>query len=102
MQSIITENREKIIELCKGHHVRRLSAFGSAVREDFEPGRSDVDLLVEFELLGELDYAPNYFSLMNRFDTLFGTTVDLITASALRNPYLRREVEADKVELYAA
>ncbi len=35
--SIITENREKIAELCRTHHVRRLSAFGSAVRDDFDP-----------------------------------------------------------------
>ena len=31
MQPIITENREKIIELCRQHHVRCLSVFGSAV-----------------------------------------------------------------------
>lgn len=33
---------------CRRHHIRRLSAFGSVLREDFTP-HSDVDLLVEFE-----------------------------------------------------
>ena len=102
MQPIITENREKIIELCKSHHVRKLSAFGSAVREDFDPDKSDVDLLVEFESLGELEYAPNYFAFMQALDDLFGLEVDLVTDKAVRNPYLRRSIDANKVALYAA
>ena len=102
MQPIITDNQERIIELCKTHHVRRLSAFGSAVRDDFEPGRSDVDLLVEFEPLGEMEYAPNYFSLLQAFDDLFGLEVDLVTDKAVKNPYLRSSIDADKVALYAA
>ena len=53
MQPIITENREKIAELCRTHHVRRLSVFGSAVRDDFDSSNSDVDLLVEFQDLGQ-------------------------------------------------
>jgi predicted nucleotidyltransferase len=59
MQSIITENREKIGELCRTHHVRLLSVFGSAVREDFDPERSDADLLVEFEPNSEQGFFAN-------------------------------------------
>ena len=40
--------REKISGFCKRHHIRRLSFFGSVLREDFGPG-SDVDVLVEFD-----------------------------------------------------
>ena len=102
MQSIITENREKIAELCRTHHVRRLSVFGSAVRDDFDPERSDVDLLVEFESVNEFLYAPNFFSLLRGFDSVFGRQVDLLTESSIRNPYLRSAIEQDKVALYAA
>jgi len=102
MQPIITENREKIAELCRTHHVRRLSVFGSAVRDDFDPTRSDVDFLVEFEPLGEMEYAPNYFSLLRSFDTVFGRQVDLLTETSIRNPYLRRAIDGEKVALYAA
>ncbi len=101
MQSIITENREKIAELCRTHHVRRLSVFGSAVRDDFDPERSDVDLLVEFDPSQE-GYAKNYFSLLFSFDQLLGREVDLVVDSAIRNPYLRSSIESDKVTLYAA
>lgn len=102
VQAIITENREKIAELCRAHHVRRLSVFGSAAREDFDPARSDVDLLVEFEDLGEMQYAPNYFDFLGRLDAVFGREVDLLSEKQLKNPYLRRSVEEDKVLLYAA
>jgi predicted nucleotidyltransferase len=102
MQPIITENREKIAELCRQHHVRSLSVFGSAVRDDFDPTRSDVDLLVDFKPLSDLDYAPNFFSLLRSFDRLFGRRVDMLTDPSIRNPYLRKSIESDKVSLYAA
>ena len=101
MQPIITENREKIAELCRTHHVRRLSVFGSAVRDDFDPSSSDVDLLIEFDSVQE-GYAKNFFALLFSFDRLFGREVDLIIDSAIRNPYLRESIDSDKVTLYAA
>lgn len=40
--------KERIAEFCRRHHIRKLSLFGSVLREDFGPD-SDVDVLVEFE-----------------------------------------------------
>jgi predicted nucleotidyltransferase len=40
--------RERIAEFCRRHHIRKLSLFGSVLRDDFGP-ESDVDVLVEFE-----------------------------------------------------
>ncbi|MBI5488126.1 MAG: nucleotidyltransferase family protein [Deltaproteobacteria bacterium] len=37
-----------VAEFCRRHHIRRLSLFGSVLRDDFGPD-SDVDVLVEFE-----------------------------------------------------
>jgi len=37
-----------IAEFCRRHHIRRLSFFGSILREDFRTD-SDVDVLVEFK-----------------------------------------------------
>jgi predicted nucleotidyltransferase len=39
---------DRLAAVCRRHHIRRLSLFGSALREDFGP-ESDVDVLVEFE-----------------------------------------------------
>jgi uncharacterized protein len=38
----------EIAEFCRRHHIRKLSLFGSVLRDDFRPD-SDVDVLVEFE-----------------------------------------------------
>lgn len=102
MQSFIHDHLEEIAALCRQHHVRRLSIFGSFVREDFDPARSDVDLLVEFVPLSPAVYAPNYFALLQALDQLFSRRVDLVTASSIRNPYFRDAVEKEQQTLYAA
>jgi len=44
----IALDRKQIAEFCRRHHIRKLSLFGSVLRDDFRPD-SDVDVLVEFE-----------------------------------------------------
>jgi len=44
----IAVDEARIAAFCREHKIRRLSLFGSALREDFRP-ESDVDILVEFE-----------------------------------------------------
>ena len=48
MAARIAVDRAKLAELCRRHRIRRLSLFGSVLRDDFGPA-SDVDVLVEFE-----------------------------------------------------
>ena len=43
--------REAIAEFCQRHHIRKMSLFGSVLRDDFRPD-SDIDVLVEFEPVG--------------------------------------------------
>jgi len=102
MQPIITENREKIAELCRQHHVRRLSVFGSAARDDFDSGRSDVDLLVEFEDLPYPVSVENYWEMRDKLAALFARPVDLVRERLIRNPYLLREIHAEQENLYVA
>ena len=102
MQAFITESQAQIAELCRAHHVRRLAVFGSAVRDDFDPERSDVDLLVEFEPISFDRYFDNKCELRKRLGEIFARRIDLLTWSSIRNPYLRREIEAHNELLYAA
>lgn len=44
----IAFDREKIAAFCRERGIRRLSLFGSVLRDDFDLTRSDVDVLVEF------------------------------------------------------
>jgi predicted nucleotidyltransferase len=45
MIAIVEDKREAIAALCRRYGVAALYVFGSALREDFCPGESDVDLL---------------------------------------------------------
>ena len=48
MSPRIALDRNQIAEFCRRHHIRKLSLYGSVLREDFRLD-SDVDVLVEFE-----------------------------------------------------
>jgi predicted nucleotidyltransferase len=45
----IALRRDELRAVCRRFHVRRLDLCGSAARGDFDPQRSDVDFLVEFD-----------------------------------------------------
>jgi len=82
--------RENIAEFCQKHHIRKLSLFGSVLREDFHP-ESDVDVLVEFEL----GHVPGFIRLasieLELSELLGGRKVDINTAQCLSR-YFRDEV----------
>ena len=98
----IASHREELRELCRQFHVRRLDLFGSAAGEDFDPARSDLDFLVEFQPAPPCGYADAFFGLKESLEQLFGRPVDLVAAAAIRNPYFRESVDGAKVLLYAA
>jgi predicted nucleotidyltransferase len=98
----ISSRQEELRELCRRFHVRRLDLFGSAAGNDYDPARSDLDFLVEFGPVPPGAYADAFFGLKESMEQLFGRPVDLVAATAIRNPYFRRSVESAKVLLYAA
>jgi len=102
MAAISEDKREAIIELCRRFGVVRLHIFGSAVRDDFRPGESDVDLLVDFGPMGGHEKAHAYFALLDELRRVLETEVDLVMAGAVKNRYLARDIEQTKQELYAA
>ncbi len=102
MQPFITARQAEIVELCRTHHVRRLSVFGSAVRDDFDPSTSDVDIRIEFEEPYRSAAFDSYASLREELERLLGRRVDLLSSKTIPNRYLRREIEETQVTLYAA
>ena len=97
----IDVHRAELAELCRSHHVLSLALFGSAARGDFDAQRSDFDFLVEFEELPPVQYADAYFGLLESLERLMGRPVDLVVATAIKNPYFRQSVEQTKTLLYA-
>jgi len=102
MQDFITARQSEIAELCRTHHVRRFSVFGSAARDDFDPANSDVDVRVEFESDEFPDYVSNLHELHDKLTDLFGRKVDILSGGEIRNPRLRKIIEQEQVMLYAA
>lgn len=66
---------------CKAHAIARLRLFGSAAREDFDPGRSDVDLLVEYET--GRHPGLDHFRIAEELSEMFGRKVDLNTPAMM-------------------
>ena len=90
----------EIAALCRRHGVRRLDLFGSAVRGRFDPTRSDLDFLVDFEETPTGSYSRAYWDLREGLEVLFDRPIDLLTDPGIRNPYLRRQIEFEKQTIY--
>lgn len=102
MNRIIKERREALVRLCQEHDVLRLDVFGSGADGDFDRQRSDLDFLVEFHRGERVNIADQYFGLLEGLEALFDRSVDLVCASAMRNPYFVRTVNATRQAVYAA
>ena len=95
--------QEKLRELCERFRVEHLDLFGSAARDDFDPARSDIDLVVRFgHTPAGMDGAGQYFGLLQSLETLFGRHVDLLEESALQNRFMIREIMQTRVPIYHA
>ena len=88
-----------IEEFCRKHHIKKLSIFGSYLREDFGP-ESDIDFLAEFDS----EHIPGLLRIagMERelSELLGGRKVDLRTAQDLSR-YFRDQVVASAEVQYA-
>jgi predicted nucleotidyltransferase len=102
IKDTLAHHKPELYELCRRFRVRRLELFGSAATGRHLPEGSDLDFLVEFATLSPGSYADTYFDFREALENLFDSSVDLVVASAIKNPYFRQSVEESKVLLYAA
>jgi predicted nucleotidyltransferase len=89
---------EEIAAFCRKWGIKRLSFFGSVVRDDFDPERSDVDVLV--------DLRPDtkarglaYFGAEIELSEIFGRKVDLLQPTELSR-WMIKDVLSEAVEEY--
>ena len=95
-----TDKLRQIKALCKKHRVSRLFVFGSVLGAEFGPD-SDIDFLVAFDEVPLLEYADNYFSLLESFRKLFSREIDLVIEKDLLNPVLIESIRQNRALLYA-
>ena len=82
---------------CAARGIRKLSLFGSALRDDFDPARSDVDVLAEF--LPQALPGFRAFGYGDELAELLGVKVDFNTPAML-SKHFRDEVLREAVTLY--
>ena len=91
-------DREKIAEFCRARGIRKLSLFGSVLRDDFDPARSDVDVLAEFEPSALKGVGFRYFGYGEDLAAILGRKVDFCSRL---NQYIEAAVRRESLLIYA-
>jgi len=99
---MIAKLHEPIAAICERHGVNELSLFGSILREDFDPGSSDVDVVVSFGPPRGESAARQYFDFKRELEELLSRPVDLVEIESMPDTRLKRIIERTKVPIYAA
>ena len=102
MNELIARKQQQLVELCRTFHVRRLALFGSLLSPEFDPHRSHLDFLVDFQPWAIAEHANTFFGLSEALQKLFGRPIDLIEHDAVRNPYIQQEIERTQQSVYGA
>ena len=102
MTFLLQNHREEIAAVCGRLGVERLDVFGSAVRANFDPAKSDLDFVVQFAGPHGRGYADRYLALAEALEKVFARPVDLLTERSLRNPILQRVIAADRRTMYGS
>ena len=102
MIALIEKNRPEVAVLCSRFGVQRLEVFGSAADGEFDPSHSDIDFLVEFSQDDAGSLFHRYFGLLQALEQLFGRKIDLVSATALSNPYFIATVNQSRQTVYAS
>jgi predicted nucleotidyltransferase len=100
MSVLIDKKLEEIAATCQRYGIKRLFIFGSALREDFRPGESDIDLLVEFGPLEITKRFHTYLDAREAFRNIFQADVDLVMQGAVRNKVIAGEIDRTKQLVY--
>lgn len=102
MVRLLEDNRKAIEDLCQRYRIARLDVFGSALRDDFRPGESDLDLLVEFGPMSPYERADAYFGFLDELRSMVGVEIDLVVSGAVKNRIIAADIESTRQAFYAA
>lgn len=97
--NLLERNIEQIKRLCQSNSVNQLFAFGSITNQNFNE-KSDVDLVVDINDSDPITYSDKYFNLKFSLEDMLGRAVDLLESKAIKNPYLKEEIDRTKILIY--
>ncbi len=96
MTARIPVPRRAVVDFGQRNRIRKLSLFGSVLRDDFRPD-SDIDMLVEFEpdaVVGLFDIAR----MERELSEIMGRRVDLRTPKDLSRHFRQQVLEEAEVQ----
>jgi len=100
IKDIISKNYSEFKSLFQDHHVSYLYAFGSSTDDRFDHEKSDFDFLVEIDVSDPIEKGEKLLLLWDTFEKLFNRRVDLLTENSIRNPCLRKNIDATQILIY--
>lgn len=95
MNTMLVENKEKLVSICKNNDIAFMGIFGSFATGDFRED-SDIDFLVDF-------LKPKSLLEIVRIERLLseslGRKADLLTEASL-SPYLKNRIKKETQVFY--
>jgi len=91
--------RRDIPQVCKKYGVAYVDAYGSIARNE-QGENSDLDLIIEFEEPRRKLMTERFFGFLHALEDRYHMKVDLLTEKSLKNPYLIRNINKDRVRVY--
>lgn len=96
---------EAVAAMCRKHGVSELAVFGSALRDDFDPDRSDVDFLVRFIDNDAGPWMGKFLDLRNELGAVVRRKVDVVDWNGVEqstNRYRRDHILKHRRTIYVA
>jgi uncharacterized protein len=87
-------------DLCEQNKVKTLYVFGSVLTDRFTDS-SDIDLVVDIDSNDPFDYADKYFNFKFALQDLLKRPIDLLENKAIKNPFIRSNIDSSKYLIYA-
>jgi predicted nucleotidyltransferase len=85
-------DRDRVAAFCRDRGIVRLSVFGSVLRDDFDPARSDIDVLADFKPEATRGIGFRFFGYGDELAGILGRKVDFCSRLDPRlEPTVRRE-----------
>jgi predicted nucleotidyltransferase len=95
----LKDHIEQINQLCNLHSVKSLFAFGSVVSDKLNI-ESDIDLIVDIDSKDPIIYSEHYFALKFQLEDILNRKIDLLEDRAIKNPFLKKQIDNTKVLVY--
>lgn len=100
IKEYIQEQLVDFTTICRLYNVKSLYAFGSSTTDLFDQNSSDIDLIIEVDEDDPLERGEKLLAIWDDLEEFFQRKVDLLSMSSIKNPILRKNIDASKILIY--